>query len=79
MQGQPLVPLQLAEESLSNKLKELNEDFVNLVFSGIAIQELKKKFTEKDIIIVSHMVIVCVMACNHNALTYCMQAELPPQ
>ena len=37
----------LAEDSLANKLKE---DFVNLVFSGIAIQELKKKFTEKDII-----------------------------
>ena len=50
MQGQPLVPLQLAEESLSNKLKELSEDFVNLVFSGIAIQEIKKRFTEKDII-----------------------------
>lgn len=45
-----MVPFQLAEDSLANKLKELNEDFVNLVFSGIAIQELKKKFTEKDII-----------------------------
>ena len=32
-----MVPLQLAEESLSNKLKELSEDFVNLVFSGIAL------------------------------------------
>ena len=50
MQGQAMVPLQLAEDSLANKLKELNEDFVNLVFSGIAIQELKKRFTEKDII-----------------------------
>ena len=50
MQGQTMVPFQLAEDSLANKLKELNEDFVNLVFSGIAIQELKKKFTEKDII-----------------------------
>ena len=45
-----MVPLQLAEDSLANKLKELNEDFGNLVFSGIAIQELKKRFTEKDII-----------------------------
>lgn len=50
MQGQAMVPFQLAEDSLANKLKELNEDFVNLVFSGVAIQELKKKFTEKDII-----------------------------
>ena len=50
MKGQAMVPLQLAEDGLANKLKELNEDFVNLVFSGIAIQELKKRFTEKDII-----------------------------
>ena len=50
MQGQAMVPLQLAEDSLANKLKELNEGFVNLIFSGIAIQDLKKRFTEKDTI-----------------------------
>ena len=37
-----------AEEALASKVKELGEDFVHLVLSGISSQELKKTHMAKD-------------------------------
>jgi hypothetical protein len=47
-QGQAMIPITMAEESLNSKVREVGEDFVNQIFSGMSGQEVKKIHVEKD-------------------------------
>lgn len=48
MQGHAMQNLVGAEEALAAKVRDIGEDFIYLVFSGISSQELKRTHMAKD-------------------------------
>jgi hypothetical protein len=54
--GMAMVPLTTSEEQLSDKIKQVGEDFINTLFSGISPQDLKKMHLEKETAMLSHVV-----------------------
>jgi hypothetical protein len=63
MQGEAMVLLEKAEQALKAKSESM-EDFLDLLFSGISGQELKKLYMEKDVSM------LCGHACRIIFLSY---------